>query len=86
MLLAAYPGLQAAYTNEPPALDMYGLPVPVREYGAFVAVCLQRATLQLWRDPAGPRRAIGNAADIAKDAALWPAAAVSPALPDDSAD
>ena len=65
---------------------MYGLPLAVRDYGAFVAVRLQRATFQLWRDPTGPRVAIGNAADIAKDAALWPAAAVSPSLTDESAD
>jgi hypothetical protein len=60
----------------------FGLPLSVKDYGGFVAVRLQRATLQLWRDPDGTQRVVvGNAADLAKEAGLWPISAVVAAVP-----
>jgi len=77
-LLAAYPELQAYYQDEPTALDQYGFPLAVKDYGPFVAVRLQRVTFQLRREPSGAQIVLGNAADIAKDAGLWPTDAAIP--------
>jgi outer membrane protein assembly factor BamB len=72
--LEAYPALLDFYTSDPAALDKYGLPLSVKDYGAFVAVRLQRATLQLWPDDNGSPGTIvvGNAGDLAKEVGLWP--------------
>jgi hypothetical protein len=81
-LLDAYPALRAAYLNTPGYLTVYGLPLVVKDYGAFVAVRLQRSTLQLWNVStawaAAGQVVVGNGADIAKDAGLWPLAALAP--------
>jgi hypothetical protein len=77
-LLDGYPELRAFYDAEPDALETFGLPLSVKDYGGFVAVRLQRATFQLWRDPNGPRVVVGNAGDLAKEVGLWPVAAVMP--------
>jgi hypothetical protein len=77
-LLAAYPELLAFYQDNPAALDQYALPLAFKDYGPFVAVRLQRVTFQLRDEPPGPRIVLGNAADIAKDADVWPADAAIP--------
>jgi hypothetical protein len=75
--LDPYPALRAFYDADPTAFDTYGLPLAVKDYGAFVGVRLQRATLQLWPQPDGGQRVVvGNAADIAKEAGLWPVTAL----------
>ena len=66
-----------AAAADPGAVDAYGLPLAVQDYGAFVAVRLQRATLQLW--PTGSVT-VGNGGDMAKDAGLWPATVTLPAV------
>jgi hypothetical protein len=74
-LLAAYPAVQDFYNSEPGAIDAFGLPVAVQDYGAFVTVRLQRATLQLWTTSTVT---VGNGGDMAKDAGLWPSTATLP--------
>jgi outer membrane protein assembly factor BamB len=78
-LLDAYPALHDFYMARPDALEIYGLPLSVKDYGTFVAVRLQRATFQL----AGGQHAaanvlVGNTGDLAKEAGLWPVTAVAP--------
>jgi hypothetical protein len=83
-LLDAYPALCEFYAADPDALTMYGLPLTIKEYGALVSVRLQRGNLQLWLADMPWADAgtvvIGNAGDLAKDAGLWPANAVVPAV------
>ncbi len=81
-LLDAYPALHEAYLNDPLALNSYGLPLAVKDYGSFISVRLQRATLQLWlvdRPWASAGSVVvGNAGDLAKEAGLWPLDALAP--------
>jgi hypothetical protein len=63
-------------------METFGLPLSVKDYGSFVSVRLQRATLQLWLvdtawAPAGSV-VVGNAGDLAKEAGLWPLSALAP--------
>ena len=75
-LLDAYPELAAFYAGEDDAFDRFGLPLAVKNYGPFVAVRLQRATLQLWTvdTPSAQAGSVvtGNGADLAKEIGLWP--------------
>jgi len=84
-LLDAYPELAVYYAGAPDALEAFGLPLAVKDYGPFVAVRLQRATLQLWTvdtpSAAAGTVVAGNAADIAKEAGLWPPEATIPRAP-----
>jgi hypothetical protein len=48
-MLDAYPELRAFYLGIENWLEVCGLPLAVKDYGAFVAVRLQRGTLQLWK-------------------------------------
>jgi hypothetical protein len=77
-LLAFYSELLDFYRAEPLAVEMYGLPLAVKDYGGFVSVRLQRATLQLWRDASGSRVVVGNASDMAKEIGMWPQDAATP--------
>jgi hypothetical protein len=81
-VLEPYPALLEAYVNTPDALEAYGLPLSIKEYGTFVSVRLQRATLQLWLvdQPwaAAGTVVVGNAGDLAKEAGLWPLSALAP--------
>jgi hypothetical protein len=81
-LLDAYPSLGSYATSTPDWLTVYGLPLAVKDYGPFVAVRLQRATLQLWKVDtawaAAGQVVVGNGADIAKEAGLWPTTALAP--------
>jgi hypothetical protein len=83
-LLDAYPELRAFWDAAPDALETYGLPLATKDYGAFVAVRLQRATFQLWRaaDGSDPRVVVGNAGDLAKEAGVWPIEASSARAPE----
>jgi hypothetical protein len=80
-MLDPYPELAAYYAGVPDALNTFGLPLAVKNYGPFVAVRLQRATLQLWTaDTASVRSGTvltGNGSDLAKEAGLWPAEATA---------
>jgi hypothetical protein len=84
-LLEAYPELATYYAEVPDALDRFGLPLAVKDYGAFVAVRLQRGALQLWKidTPFAQAGSVvtANGSDLAKEVGLWPptATAVSPA-------
>jgi len=83
-LLDTYPELRDFYTNQPDSLNSYGLPLAVKDYGPFVAVRLQRATLQLWKVDTAWAAAgtvvVGNGADVAKEAGLWPVEAIAPVV------
>jgi hypothetical protein len=74
--------LGTAYAATPDAMETYGLPLAVDDYGPFVTVRLQRATLQLWNvdSPwaAAGTVVVGNGGDIAREAGLWPASAMVP--------
>jgi hypothetical protein len=84
-LLDGYPELADYYANAPDAVERYGLPLAVKDYGAFVAVRLQRAALQLWKVDTSFAHAgdvvTANGSDLAKEVGLWPpeATAVSQA-------
>jgi hypothetical protein len=60
------------------------LPLSVKDYGPLVAVRLQRATLQLWKIDtpwaAAGSVVVGDGADVAKEAGLWPIEAIAPVL------
>jgi hypothetical protein len=88
-LLDAYPELSDYYNSLPDAIDRFGLPLSVKDYGPFVAVRLQRAALQLWKVDS-PSAAAGsvvtaNGSDLAKEIGLWPqdadAVSTAPAPP-----
>jgi hypothetical protein len=84
-LLDDYPDLANFYNATPDALDLYGLPLAVKQYGPLVSVRLQRATLQLWTVDTAFAQAgsvvVGNGSDIAKEVGLWPPAALVTAAP-----
>ncbi len=84
-ILDPYPALRNAYLADPNWLESYGLPVSVKDYGPMVTARLQRATLQLWKVDmpwaAAGTVVVGNGGDLAKEAGLWPADAVTPRLP-----
>ena len=77
-LLDAYPALASFYSSNPNALETYGLPLAVKDYGGFVAVRLQRATFQLWPGDGSPTVVLGNASDLAKEDGVWPLEAITP--------
>ena len=81
-LLDPYPPLRDFYLAQPAAIDQYGLPLAVKDYGSLVAVRLQRATLQLWKQDtpwaAAGSVVVGNGGDIGKEAGLWPVEAIAP--------
>jgi hypothetical protein len=81
-LLDAYPTLQAFYAAQDDAVERFGLPVGVDDYGSVVSVRLQRATLQLWKSDTPWASAgsvvVGNGGDLAKEAGMWPVDAMTP--------
>jgi len=81
-LLNGYPALRAFYDVDPDALELYGLPLSVADYGPFVTVRLQRATFQLWTVDtpwaAAGTVVLGNSGDLAKEVGLWPMDALVP--------
>jgi hypothetical protein len=80
--LQSYPELANFYDGLADALELYGLPVSVKNYGPVTVVRLQRATLQLWTIDTSFAAAgsvvAGNASDIAREVGLWPSAATAP--------
>lgn len=80
--LEAYPALKDFYLATPDWLQTYGVPLSVQDYGPFVAVRLQRASLQLWKEEvpwaAAGQVVVANGADLAKEAGLWPNGALRP--------
>lgn len=84
-LLAQDPAIRARYMADPSALDDYGLPMSVKDYGPVVVVRCQRAAFQHWK-VAMPWAAAGavtlvNGGDLAKEAGLFPAAGLAPGPP-----
>jgi hypothetical protein len=83
-LLDPYRGLWDFYSASPDAVDRFGLPVGIHDYGSVVSVRLQRATLQLWQIDvpwaAAGSVVVGNGGDIGKEAGLWPLEAVTPGV------
>jgi hypothetical protein len=83
-LLDAYPALRTFFQADPDPLSTFGLPVAVKDYGNLVSVRLERTTLQLWNVDVPWASAgtvvVASAGDLAKQAGLWPAAAVTPAV------
>jgi len=81
-LLDAHPELSAFYQNTPDYLTVHGLPLAVKDYGAFVAVRMQRSVLQRWRVDtawaAAGQVVVGNGSDIAKEAGLWSSTGLAP--------
>ncbi len=80
-MLDQRPALRQFYDGDPSAIDAYGLPLSVKDYGPFVAVRLQRAVLQYWKDAtpwaAAGQVVLGNGGDLAKEAGMWPTEAVA---------
>jgi hypothetical protein len=81
-LLDRYPALRDFYTAQDEALDRFGLPMGVYDFGSMVSVRLQRGTLQLLAidSPFGAAGTIviGSPGDMAKETGLWPLDAVTP--------
>ena len=83
-LLAAYPALSEAYASTPNALELYGLPMSIKDYGGLLSLRLQRAVLQVWTVDAGAgsapveRVVVANGGDMAKEAGLWTPDASAP--------
>lgn len=83
--LDPYPALKEAYLSDPNWLETYGLPLAVKDYGPFVTVRMQRATMQLWKVDmpwaAAGTVVLGNGADVAKLVGMWPVDGVTPRKP-----
>lgn len=83
--LDLYPALKEAYLADPNALETFGLPLSVKDYGPFVTVRMQRATMQWWKVDVPWASAgtvvIGNGSDLAKEVGLWPVDGVTPRKP-----
>ena len=81
-LLDAYPPLRDFYAGQADAIDLFGLPIGIHDYGSVITVRLQRATLQLWAVDtpwaASGTVVVGNGGDLAKEAGLWPLEAITP--------
>jgi N-acetylmuramoyl-L-alanine amidase len=81
-LLEANPAISARYWADDDPLTFYGLPVsPVEDYGTVAVVRLQRAVLQQWKTARPWAKAgevvVANGGDVAKEAGLFPAAALA---------
>lgn len=84
-LLNARPAIRARYFAVPDPLRLYGLPTsPVEDMGNHYAIRLQRAVIQEWKvDVPWARRGettVANGGDLAKEAGLFPTAAIQPEL------
>ena len=81
-LLNAYPALSEYFAAQADAVDRFGLPTGVYDYGSLVSVRLHRAVLQLWQIDtpwaASGTVVVGNDGDLAKQAGLWPLEAIAP--------
>lgn len=82
-LLDDNPAIKAAYFASPDPIHFYGLPTSRIEFaGNHYAIRLQRAVIQQWTEDVPWAKAgevtVANGGDIAKEAGLWPAAALVP--------
>ena len=84
-LLDANPAIRARFLAEPDWLNRFGLPMAAADFGGVYVVRAQRATLQQWKSDVPWARAgqvtVANGGDIAKEAGLFPAAALIPEAP-----
>ncbi|GIW05293.1 MAG: hypothetical protein KatS3mg060_0098 [Dehalococcoidia bacterium] len=81
-LLEVNPAISARYWADDDPLTFYGLPVsPVEDYGSVAVVRLQRAVLQQWKTNRPWAKAgevvVANGGDVAKEAGLFPDAALA---------
>jgi hypothetical protein len=83
-LLEAYPSLADFYAAQPDAVERFGLPVGISDFGSLLSVRFQRATLHLWKVDTAWAAAgsvvIGNGGDLGKEAGLWPLEAIAPGV------
>ena len=74
--------IKQAYLSDPSFIDHYGLPVAYADMGNSFVLRAQRATFQYWKESVPWARAgevsIANGGDLAKEAGLWPEAALVP--------
>ena len=86
--LDASPAIKARYWADSAPLDHFGLPMSYADVGNAFVVRAQRAAFQYWKEDVPWARkgevTIANAGDLAKEAGLFPALAVTPQLPSDS--
>jgi hypothetical protein len=80
-LLDGYPEVKDALSGDG-ALDLYGLPTALKQYGSTIVVRFQRATMQRWLAdtslaPAGTT-VIGSGSQLGKQVGLWPSDAMTP--------
>jgi N-acetylmuramoyl-L-alanine amidase len=85
--LDADPAIKARYMAVRDPIALFGLPASrVEDMGNHYAVRLQRALIQHWKVDVPWAKAgqttVANGGDIAKEAGLFPAEALSPATPD----
>jgi hypothetical protein len=81
-ILDRAPAIRTRYFADAAAVDDYGLPMSVKDYGPVIVVRCQRAAFQYWKVNMPFARAgdvtLVNAGDIAKAAGLFPASALQP--------
>ncbi|HEV7214079.1 MAG TPA: hypothetical protein VGP33_03060, partial [Chloroflexota bacterium] len=81
-MLAANAAIQARYWAEADPLDHYGLPVSAADEGNSFVIRCQRVVFQYWKQDVPWAKAgqvtIANGGDLAKEAGLFPASAVTP--------
>ncbi|MFN8533998.1 MAG: N-acetylmuramoyl-L-alanine amidase [Dehalococcoidia bacterium] len=81
-LLEGNPAISARYWDADDPMARFGLPVsPVEDYGTVAVIRLQRAVLQQWKTTQPWAKAgdvvVANGGDVAKEAGLFPEAAVA---------
>ncbi len=84
-LLDRDPAIRARYMSDASAIDDYGLPMSVKDYGPVVVARCQRGAFQHWKVGV-PWAAAGsvtvvNGGDLAKEAGLYPLAGLTPGPP-----
>ncbi len=81
-LLDRVPAIKARYHTDPAALNHYGLPMGIKDYGPVIVIRCQRAAFQYWK-VSRPWAKVGavtlvNAGDLAKTVNLFPPEASTP--------
>ena len=84
-LLDANPDIRAEFLAAPNWLTRFGLPIAYQDFGAVRVLRAQRVVLQQWTTDTPWARAgeviFANSGDLAREAGLFPAWAVTPAPP-----
>ncbi|HEX2987766.1 MAG TPA: hypothetical protein VHS06_06295 [Chloroflexota bacterium] len=74
------------YFSDPQYIDHFGLPVSTADMGNSFVIRAQRATFQYWKEDVPWAKAgdvsVANGGDLAKEAGLWPADALTLSTPD----